>query len=62
MNWDHIEDNWTQFKSNVSEQWDDLTYDQLASRIRDTYGILDDEAERELTDWQERLNEIKRAA
>ena len=62
MNWDHIEDNWTQFKSNVSEQWDDLTYDQLASRIWDTYGILDDEAERELTDWQERLNEIKRAA
>lgn len=39
MNWDHIEDNWTQFKSNVSEQWDDLTYDQLASRIRDTYGM-----------------------
>ena len=62
MNWDHIEDNWTQFKSNVSEQWDDLTYDQLASRIRDTYGNLDDEAERELTDWQERLNEIRRAA
>lgn len=62
MNWDHIEDNWTQFKSNVSEQWDDLTYDQLTSRIRDTYGILNDEAERELTDWQERLNEIRRAA
>ena len=62
MNWDHIEDNWTQFKSNVSEQWDDLNYDQLASRIQDTYGILDDEAERELTDWQERLNEIRRAA
>ncbi len=62
MNWDRIEDNWNNIKGNVIEQWDDLTEDQLASRIRDTYGILNDEAERELTDWQERLNEIRRAA
>jgi len=62
MNWDRIEGNWKQFKGNVIEQWDDLTADQLASRIQETYGISDDEAERELTDWQQRLSEINRAA
>jgi len=62
MNWDRIEDNWQRIKGNVIEQWDDLTEDQLASRIQETYGIADDEAERELTDWQQRLIEINRAA
>lgn len=62
MNWDRIEDNWKRIKGNVTEQWDDLSTDQLASRVRETYGIADDEAERELTDWQQRLNEITRAA
>ena len=62
MNWDRIEGNWEKIKGNVLEQWDDLTEDQLASRIQETYGISDDEAERELTDWQQRLSEIHRAA
>jgi uncharacterized protein YjbJ (UPF0337 family) len=62
MNWDRIEGNWKKVKGNVVEQWDDLTEDQLASRIRETYGISDDDSERELTDWQQRLNEINRAA
>jgi uncharacterized protein YjbJ (UPF0337 family) len=62
MNWDRIEDNWKKLKGNVIEQWDDLTEDQLGSRLRDTYGIADYEAEIELTDWQQRLSEINRAA
>lgn len=62
MNWDHIGDNWKKIKGNVIEQWDDLTEDQLASRIQETYGISDDQAELELTDWQQRLSEINRAA
>ena len=62
MNWERIEDNWTRIKGNVIEQWDDLTEDQLASRIQETYGIADDEAEPEFTDWQLRLSEINRAA
>jgi len=62
MNWERIEDNWNRLKGNVIEQWDDLTEDQLVSRIQDTYGNSDDEAERELTDWQLRLSEINRAA
>ena len=62
MNWERIEGNWKQFKGNVIEQWDDLTEDQIASRVQETYGIEEDGAERELTDWQQRLSEIKRAA
>lgn len=61
MNWDRIEGNWIKIKGNVIEQWDDLTEDQLVSRVQETYGIADDEAERELTDWQLRLSEINRA-
>ena len=60
MNWDRVEHNWTRINSNVIEQWDDLTEDRLISRIQDTYGISDDEAEPELTDWQQRLVEIER--
>jgi uncharacterized protein YjbJ (UPF0337 family) len=55
MNSDRIAGNW-------KEQWDDLTGDQLATRIRETYEISDDEAERKLTEWQQRLSEINRAA
>ena len=62
MNWDRIEGNWAKIKGNVVEQWDDLTEDQLVSRVQETYGISDDAAERELTDWQERLREIIRVA
>jgi uncharacterized protein YjbJ (UPF0337 family) len=63
MNWDRIEDNWKKIiKGNIIEQWDDLTEDQRASRIQETYGISDDEGERELTDWQQRPGEFNRAA
>jgi len=53
MNWDRIE-------GNLIEQWDDLTEDQLASRIEETYESTDDDAAGELTDWQQRLSEIER--
>lgn len=61
MNWDRPEANWTKLKGNVIEQWEGLTEGQLISRIQETSGIADDEAERELTDWQQRLSEMKRA-
>jgi len=62
MNWDRIEGNWKKIKGNVLEQWDGLNEDQLTGRIQETYGIADDGAERELTDWQQRLSEIIRSA
>ena len=60
MNWDRIEGNWKRIKGNVNEQWDGLNEDQLVSRVQETYGISDDAAEDELTDWQRRLSEINR--
>lgn len=62
MNWDHTEGNWKKFKGNVIEQWGDLTEGQLVSRIQEAYEFPGDEAEGELTDWQQRLIEINRAA
>ena len=62
MNWEQNEKQWLRVKGNVSEQWDDLTEDQLTTRIQETYAVRDDQAEPELTDWQERLREIRRAS
>jgi uncharacterized protein YjbJ (UPF0337 family) len=62
MNRNRTEGNWNQFKGNASRQWAPITEDPLASRIQETCGIPDDEAERESTDWQQRLSEIIRAA
>ena len=62
MNWDQIEINGVQFAGNVNEQWDNLTDRQLASRVQETYGMTngEDDAQRQLTDWQQRLSEIER--
>ena len=57
-----MEGNWNQFKGTVIREWAPITKDPLASRIQETCGIPDGEAERESTDWQQRLGEIIRAA
>jgi len=62
MNRVRMEDNWKQFRRNVVPQRNPLTEGRLAGRIQETYGISDDEAEREGTDWQQRLSEVIRAA
>lgn len=66
MNWDRIEGSWTQFKGKVKEQWGELTddqidvingrRDQLAGKIQEAYGLTKEEAERQLEDWESRLN------
>jgi uncharacterized protein YjbJ (UPF0337 family) len=71
MNWDRIEGNWKQFKGNVKEQWGKLTDDQidviagkrehLAGKIQETYGISKDEAEKQLTDWENAQKEINQS-
>lgn len=63
MNWDRMEGNRVQFAGNADERWDDLTDRQLASRVRETYGLTngEDGVQCELTDWQQRLTEIARA-
>jgi uncharacterized protein YjbJ (UPF0337 family) len=65
MNWDRVGGNWKQFKGKVKEQWGKLTDDdldringqreQLAGKIQESYGIGKDEAERQLKDWETRI-------
>lgn len=72
MNWDRVEGNWKQFKGAVKMQWGKLTDDhldviggkreKLAGKIQETYGISKEEAEEQLTEWenrQEQLNDRK---
>jgi uncharacterized protein YjbJ (UPF0337 family) len=64
MNWDRIEGNWKQFKGKVKERWGKLTddqldmiagkRDQLAGRIQELYGLSRDEADRQITDFEDR--------
>jgi uncharacterized protein YjbJ (UPF0337 family) len=63
MNWDRTESNWAQFTGNVDERWGNLTDRQLTGRVQETYGMTnsEDAALRQLTDWYQRLSEIKRA-
>lgn len=66
MNWDQIEGNWKQVAGKVKQQWGKLTdddialingrRDELAGRLQESYGITKDEAERQLSDWESRLN------
>lgn len=63
MNWDMVEGNWGQFKGKVKSQWGKLTDDQLdvingkreqlAGKIQETYGITQDEAEKEIKRFED---------
>lgn len=66
MNKDEASGNWKQFKGKVKEQWgkltdDDLTVvegkrDQLVGKIQERYGYQKEQAEKELSDWENRHN------
>jgi uncharacterized protein YjbJ (UPF0337 family) len=69
MNWDVIEGNWMQYKGHVKAQWGKLTNDhldviagkrdQLAGRIQESYGIDQDEAEKQIKAFQKYLKESR---
>lgn len=70
MNWDRIEGDWKQFKGNVKQQWGKITDDQLdviagkrenlSGQIQEAYGISKDEAEKQLSSWQDNQKEVSR--
>lgn len=70
MNWDVIEGNWKQLKGNVKEQWGKLTddhldmiagkRDQLSGKIQEAYGVNKDEAEKQISAFEERNRDDKR--
>jgi uncharacterized protein YjbJ (UPF0337 family) len=61
MNWDRIAGEWKQIGARVKAKWakltdDDLTAvnakkDALIGKIQERYGILRDEAERQVDEW-----------
>jgi uncharacterized protein YjbJ (UPF0337 family) len=67
MNWDRIEGQWKQIKGQVTEQWGKLTDDdlevvdgkreQLSGKIQQRYGVMKDEADRQITAWEARADE-----
>lgn len=62
MNNDTIEGNWKQMIGDVQKQWGKLTNDhlsqvegsrkKLSGAIQKNYGILQDEAEKQIADWE----------
>jgi uncharacterized protein YjbJ (UPF0337 family) len=65
MNWNRVEGNWKQFSGKVKAKWGKLTDDQitqidghreeLVGQIQEAYGIGQDEADRQVKEW-EKLN------
>jgi uncharacterized protein YjbJ (UPF0337 family) len=68
MNWDRAEGNWKQLTGKVKEQWGKLTdndltvingkQDQLVGRVQERYGIAKDEAERQVKEWSDRMQDL----
>ncbi len=66
MDWNRIAGNWTHWRGRVRERWGKLTDDhldviggrreQLTGRIQELYGLQQDEAERQLRNWERNLS------
>ncbi|MGC3981514.1 MAG: CsbD family protein [Steroidobacteraceae bacterium] len=64
MNRDRIEGNWKQLKGKVQQQWGKLTdddmdqiegnYEILAGRLQEAYGISRDEADKRISEWDQK--------
>lgn len=65
MNWDRVQGEWTQMKAQVKSKWAKLTDDDmktmeakkdaLVGKIQERYGVLRDEAERQVDEWIAKL-------
>ena len=65
MNWDQIEGNWNQMKGKARAKWGELTdnevqeakgdREELIGKIQEKYGIARDEAEKQVSEWQNSL-------
>ena len=66
MNWNVIEGNWKQYAGKVKAQWGKLTDDhlasidgrreQLAGKIQEAYGITEEEADKQISQFERHLN------
>jgi len=65
MNWDQLEGSWKQMTGKIRQKWakltdDDMTNiggkkDQLVGKLQERYGMQKDAADKEVTDWLDRL-------
>lgn len=72
MNWHQIEGQWKQLTGQVRTQWakltdDDLAQvagkkDQLIGKLQEHYGILKDDAEKQIDKWLEKLGPTHKKA
>jgi uncharacterized protein YjbJ (UPF0337 family) len=66
MNWDQIEGQWHQVKGSLKSRWGKLTDDDvknvagkkeaLLGRLQARYGIVKDEAEKQVDEWVAKLS------
>lgn len=62
MEWKQVERNWTEYRDRVQDRWDELTrdeldqiggsYNELVGKLQEKYGITQQQAERELDEFQ----------
>lgn len=67
MNWNLMQGNWAHIASRAQERWGRLTDDdvrpvpnqreRLLERIQMRYGVLQDEAERQILNWERRVTD-----
>jgi uncharacterized protein YjbJ (UPF0337 family) len=66
MNWDQVEARWGQIKGELKTKWGKLTdddlktvagkKDQLVGKLQERYGVMKDDAERQVDEWIARLS------
>ena len=62
LDWGAIQADWDQFKAQAKRRWDRIGEQQLhaiggrrellAARVKEAYGLSNEDTERQLTDWQ----------
>ena len=65
MDWSTIQDRWSQYRHAAKRRWDKLSEQQLQGtrgnreyllkRVQEAYSLMRDEAERQVSSWQEQV-------
>ncbi|MBX3216281.1 MAG: CsbD family protein [Labilithrix sp.] len=65
MNWERVEGQWHQLKGELKSKWAKLTDDdlkhvggkkeQLIGKLQERYGVMKEEAERQVNEWVAKL-------
>lgn len=72
MNWDMLEGKWEQAKADVKAKWAKLTdddlkgisakKDKLVGKLQERYGMMKDEAEKQVDAWLEKQGPTPKAS